>query len=224
MHHRSISLSCTFGDKSATTTVALVGDSRAQMWLDIFNNLGLSEHFKLVFMAKNGCPVPLGTYQTNNNGTVSKSTWSRLYVIPLLRRLNAQVTQPGRHRRFQQLRARARQSSPLGLRQGGQAGHGQVPGVVAKDVQDGGAGRISPAGRYRQPHPVPLERTEEIDSCNFVPSHTVDAENAAASPRQRPRASRSSTRHRGSVRPPVHRSSHQSSRTRLMRITATRPI
>ena len=47
---------CIFGDKKSKTVVALVGDSRAQMWLDAFNTVAVAEHLKLVLIAKSGCP------------------------------------------------------------------------------------------------------------------------------------------------------------------------
>ena len=68
---------CIFGDKKSKTVVALVGDSRAQMWLDAFDTVAVAEHLKLVLIAKSGCPVPTGVYETNNdNGTVSAAPWT----------------------------------------------------------------------------------------------------------------------------------------------------
>jgi SGNH domain (fused to AT3 domains) len=68
--------SCTFGDKSAKETVVLTGDSRAQMWLDAFETVATGAHFKLILLAKEGCPAPLATYRINNDGSFSNSPWT----------------------------------------------------------------------------------------------------------------------------------------------------
>jgi len=67
---------CYFGDTKSKTTLALVGDSRASMYLDTFAKLGAIEHFRVLFIAKDGCPIPLGTYMTNNDGTLSDGVWT----------------------------------------------------------------------------------------------------------------------------------------------------
>jgi hypothetical protein len=66
---------CYFGDTSAKFTVALVGDSRSRMLLDLFNDLGLLEKFRVLILAKSGCPAPLATYETSNNGTITTAPW-----------------------------------------------------------------------------------------------------------------------------------------------------
>jgi SGNH domain (fused to AT3 domains) len=67
---------CYFGDTASSTTVALVGDSRASMYLNTFASLGKLEHFKVLFIAKDGCPSPLGNYSTNNDGKLSPEVWT----------------------------------------------------------------------------------------------------------------------------------------------------
>ena len=67
---------CYFGDTKSKITLALVGDSRASMYLDTFANLGKLEHFKVLFIAKDGCPSPLGTYMTNNGGKLNDSVYT----------------------------------------------------------------------------------------------------------------------------------------------------
>jgi hypothetical protein len=66
---------CYFGDTTSKITVALVGDSRASMYLDTFASLGKLEHFKVLFIAKDGCPSPLGNYMTNNDGKLGDAVW-----------------------------------------------------------------------------------------------------------------------------------------------------
>jgi peptidoglycan/LPS O-acetylase OafA/YrhL len=46
---------CAYGDPSASTVVAVVGDSHAGHWLPALDALGKSEHFKLVPVIKVGC-------------------------------------------------------------------------------------------------------------------------------------------------------------------------
>ncbi len=172
--------SCTFGDKSATTTVALVGDSRAQMWLDVFNNLGLSQHFKLVFMAKNGCPVPLGAYQTNNNGTVSKSPWSACtsfhsFVASTLKSLNPAAIVVSSNFELE-LANPPHLASPKEVKQDTAKFLESLP-TTSKTVVLGGFPQPADTAN---PTLCLSKGPKSIDSCNFVPSHTVDAENAAA--------------------------------------------
>ena len=172
--------SCTFGDKSATTTVALVGDSRAQMWLDTFNNLGLSQHFKLVFMAKDGCPVPLGTYQTNNNGTISKSAWTACtsfhsFVASTLKSLNPTAIVVSSNFELE-LADPAHLASAKEVKQGTVKFLASLP-KSSKTVLLGGFPQPADTAN---PTLCLSKEPKQIDSCNFVPSRTVDAENAAA--------------------------------------------
>jgi SGNH domain (fused to AT3 domains) len=172
--------SCTFGDKTATSTVALVGDSRAQMWLDTFNTLGLSQHFKLVFMAKNGCPVPLGSYQTNNNGTVSKATWSACtsfhsFVASTLKSLNPAAIVVSSNYELE-LANPPHLASPKEVKADTVKFLESLP-KTSKTVVLGGFPQPADTAN---PTLCLSKGPKQISSCNFVPSHTVDAENAAA--------------------------------------------
>jgi peptidoglycan/LPS O-acetylase OafA/YrhL len=46
-----------FGDPTGTTQVVLIGDSHAGMWLGAVNSIAVSNHWKLAFFAKSGCPI-----------------------------------------------------------------------------------------------------------------------------------------------------------------------
>jgi peptidoglycan/LPS O-acetylase OafA/YrhL len=46
---------CSFGDRSSTTTVLLLGDSTAAMWSSAFIRLAEAQHVRLVLIAKTGC-------------------------------------------------------------------------------------------------------------------------------------------------------------------------
>lgn len=48
-------LECTFGDTTATRTVALVGDSHAQQWLAALLGVAKSDHFKITTHVSSGC-------------------------------------------------------------------------------------------------------------------------------------------------------------------------
>ena len=49
--------SCVFGDRNASTTFALLGDSHAEHWLGALDRAGREHGFKVVAMVKGGCPV-----------------------------------------------------------------------------------------------------------------------------------------------------------------------
>jgi peptidoglycan/LPS O-acetylase OafA/YrhL len=53
---------CTFGDKTATKTIALVGDSHADQWVPTMSAFGNAYGYKVVEIAKSGCPA--GVYPT----------------------------------------------------------------------------------------------------------------------------------------------------------------
>ena len=48
---------CAFGDKAASTTIVLLGDSHAEHWLGALDRVGRAHGFKVVAMVKGGCPV-----------------------------------------------------------------------------------------------------------------------------------------------------------------------
>jgi peptidoglycan/LPS O-acetylase OafA/YrhL len=50
-------INCTYGDKSATRTIALAGGSHAEHWITALDQLGLMYHFKVVTYLKMGCPL-----------------------------------------------------------------------------------------------------------------------------------------------------------------------
>jgi peptidoglycan/LPS O-acetylase OafA/YrhL len=50
-------INCTYGDKSATRTIALAGGSHAEHWITALDALGKMHHFKVVTYLKMGCPL-----------------------------------------------------------------------------------------------------------------------------------------------------------------------
>lgn len=54
---------CTFGDRTATRSVVVVGDSMAGAWIPAFDLWGQAQHWKVVRLVKDGCP-PWTTHVT----------------------------------------------------------------------------------------------------------------------------------------------------------------
>jgi peptidoglycan/LPS O-acetylase OafA/YrhL len=50
-------VNCTYGDLSATRTIALAGGSHAEHWITALDALGKMHHFKVVTYLKMGCPL-----------------------------------------------------------------------------------------------------------------------------------------------------------------------
>ncbi len=50
-------ITCAYGDKSATRTIALAGGSHAEHWITALDLLGKRHHFKVVTYLKMGCPL-----------------------------------------------------------------------------------------------------------------------------------------------------------------------
>jgi hypothetical protein len=50
-------ITCTFGDKAASRTIALAGGSHAEHWITALDLLGRLHHFKVVTYMKMGCPL-----------------------------------------------------------------------------------------------------------------------------------------------------------------------
>jgi hypothetical protein len=48
---------CVFGDTTSAATVVLFGDSHARMWLPALLPLATTDHFKIVVLGEDGCPV-----------------------------------------------------------------------------------------------------------------------------------------------------------------------
>jgi len=46
---------CTFGDRTATRSVLVIGDSQADMWIPTFDTWGMQEHWKVYRLMKLGC-------------------------------------------------------------------------------------------------------------------------------------------------------------------------
>jgi hypothetical protein len=64
---------CTFGDKTAAQTMAVVGDSHANAWMPAIDAFGKTDHWKIIQYTKAGCPP--GVYLND----ISPIT-NRLYV------------------------------------------------------------------------------------------------------------------------------------------------
>jgi hypothetical protein len=83
---------CAFGDTAATRTIFLFGDSQASMWLPAFNIAGTILHWKIVFVAKDGCG-PWISPVTSSEGSSACNQWVR-GEIALENQLKPQVVVP----------------------------------------------------------------------------------------------------------------------------------
>ena len=59
IYGESIVPRCAFGDLSGTETMVLYGDSHAAMWFRALNEIAIRSHWKLIVLAKVGCPAGL---------------------------------------------------------------------------------------------------------------------------------------------------------------------
>ncbi len=58
---QSTAPACTFGDRAATRTIVLYGDSHAGMWFQALDDIAIRSHWKLVILFKSACPAALPT-------------------------------------------------------------------------------------------------------------------------------------------------------------------
>ncbi len=80
-------INCTYGDKSATRTIALAGGSHAEHWIAALDVLGKQRRFKVVTYLKMGCPlttdlVPL--VMGDNRPYPSCHTWNQRVMKEIL--------------------------------------------------------------------------------------------------------------------------------------------
>jgi len=83
---------CAFGDTRATKTLLLFGDSQASMWFAAFNIAGEILHWKIVFLARDGCSPWIGP-STSIEGSSACNKWVR-GEIAIANHLKPQVVVP----------------------------------------------------------------------------------------------------------------------------------
>jgi len=83
---------CAFGDKDASRTILLIGDSQASTWLPAFNIAGEMLQWKVVFLAKDGCG-PWISPVTSSQGSSACSQWVQ-GEISVAKQLRPQVVIP----------------------------------------------------------------------------------------------------------------------------------
>ena len=59
---------CEFGDRGATHTMVLYGDSQAGMWFRALDDIAIRAHWKLVVLSKAGCPAAALSVQAIGGG------------------------------------------------------------------------------------------------------------------------------------------------------------
>ena len=86
--------SCTFGDRNATRTAVLYGDSHAGMWFQAIDDIALREHWKLVVLYKSGCPASLVSIPQTGTSTIGDWTacdrWHR-FAVRRIRQIHPSV-------------------------------------------------------------------------------------------------------------------------------------
>ncbi len=60
---------CVLGDPGGSRTVVLLGDSHAAMWLDGFDSVGKDLHWRVLVLAKTGCPAAAISFSRDLAGT-----------------------------------------------------------------------------------------------------------------------------------------------------------
>jgi len=77
--------SCVFGDRHSKQTIALYGDSQAQMWTSAFLTVATTNHLKLVILVKDGCAPWLKLYYAETGALFTQcDTWHRWATAKLI--------------------------------------------------------------------------------------------------------------------------------------------
>jgi hypothetical protein len=67
---------CLWGDKKATVSIFLFGDSQAASWLPAFNQIGKAKHYKVYFLAEASCPpwepIPTSNFTLSSGMKIDK--------------------------------------------------------------------------------------------------------------------------------------------------------
>lgn len=81
-------INCTYGDLSATRTIALAGGSHAEHWITALDILGKEHHFRVVTYLKMGCPLttePLPLVMGDNRPYPNCHQWNERVMAKLIR-------------------------------------------------------------------------------------------------------------------------------------------
>lgn len=81
-------INCTYGDLSATRTIALAGGSHAEHWITALDILGKEHHFKVVTYLKMGCPLttePKPLVMGDNRPYPKCHQWNERVMAKLIR-------------------------------------------------------------------------------------------------------------------------------------------
>lgn len=168
---------CTFGDRRATRVMVLEGDSRAQMWFDAVDTIATAMHYRLVFMAKGGCPSAVATLSIFD-GKVEPAPWPACtqwhrFVAGAIARLHPAVvittSQPHLY-----LSGTTTEAPPATVRADFLAFYREIP-ATARLVVLGGF----PEPLAGNPTLCLSRQPPDIRSCTWRPTPEIDAVNAA---------------------------------------------
>ncbi|WP_179474934.1 acyltransferase family protein [Mycolicibacterium vinylchloridicum] len=84
---------CVMGDITSSTTVALIGDSHAAMWMPAFQELAPQRHWRLQLMAKEACPIMDVAVGTAFRRLIESFQFCEQWRAEVLSRLQAQPPQ-----------------------------------------------------------------------------------------------------------------------------------
>jgi peptidoglycan/LPS O-acetylase OafA/YrhL len=79
-------IECTFGDESSEISIVVMGDSKAQQWVPILDDIGKKNHWKITSLLKSGCPPAMIDVYLNRLGRPFHEceTWRNLAISKVL--------------------------------------------------------------------------------------------------------------------------------------------
>lgn len=168
---------CVFGDRSASRVMVLEGDSRAQMWFDTVDAIAQATHYRMVFLAKGGCPSAEATLSIFD-GKVENAPWPQCsqwhrFVLQTIRALHPAVvittSQPHLY-----LTGTTQEAPPSLVKADFLAFFRQIPASA----------RLVVLGNFPEPlagNPTLClsRQPADIRSCTWRPTRAIEAANAA---------------------------------------------
>jgi peptidoglycan/LPS O-acetylase OafA/YrhL len=79
-------IECTFGDLNSDITIVVMGDSKAQQWVPILDDIGKKNNWKITTLLKSGCPLAYINVHLNRLGRpfYECETWRNLAIAKVL--------------------------------------------------------------------------------------------------------------------------------------------
>jgi peptidoglycan/LPS O-acetylase OafA/YrhL len=79
-------IECTFGDADSDISIVVMGDSKAQQWIPVLDNIGKKNNWKITSLLKSGCPPPFIDVFLNRLGRAFHEceTWRNFAISRVL--------------------------------------------------------------------------------------------------------------------------------------------